>query len=45
MRLFDLSVVVHQQIGPVAVQHTRTPAGNRGRVLPAFQSMTGRFTP
>ena len=41
--LLDLSIVVHQQISSVAVQHTRAPAGNRGSVLPALESVAGCF--
>ena len=43
MRLLDLAVVVHQQIGAVAVQHAGLAAGDRGRVLAALESVAGRF--
>ncbi len=32
MRVLDLAVLVHQQIGAVAVQHAGAAAGNRGGV-------------
>src|SRR6476660_9681357 len=41
--LLDLSVIVHKQISTVAVQYTRAPAGNRGGVFPALESVTGCF--
>ena len=32
MRILDLAVLVHQQIGAIAVQHAGPAAGDRGRV-------------
>ena len=42
MRVLDLAVVVHQQIGAVAVQHAGPAAGDRGRVQ-LRQAVAGRF--
>ena len=42
MRLLDLAVAVHQEIGAIAVQHAGPPAGDRRRVL-FLQAMTGRL--
>src|SRR5262249_31419647 len=33
VRLLDLSVAVHEQVGAVAVQHARLAAGERGRMF------------
>src|SRR5680860_638733 len=41
MRLFDLAVLIHQQIGPIAVQHARPAAGDRCGVLAAVKPVTG----
>ena len=38
MRLVDLAVVVHQQIGAVAVQHAGPAAGDRGRMQAALRA-------
>src|SRR6476660_4154232 len=43
MRLLDLAVLVHQQIGAVAVQHPWPAAGNRGRMLATAKTVAGRF--
>src|SRR3990170_3933975 len=43
MRFLDLAVVVHQQIGAIAVQHPGPAAGNRGRVLATVETEAGRF--
>src|SRR3546814_10190253 len=43
MRVGDLAVVVLQQVGAVAVQHARPPAGERGRVLSARNAVAGRL--
>ena len=37
MRFGDLAVVVHEQIGAVAMQHAGPAAGDRGRMLAAAQ--------
>src|SRR3546814_7818322 len=42
-RVGDLAVVVLQQVGAVAVQHARPPAGERGRVLSARNAVAGRL--
>src|SRR5262249_15610816 len=41
--LVDLAVVVHQEIGAVAVQDARPPARDGGRVQTAREPVTGRF--
>ena len=43
MRLVDLAVLVHQQIGAIAVQHARPAAGDRSGVLAAFKAVAGRL--
>ena len=45
VRLVDLPVLVHQQIGAVAVQHARPSAGNGGRVLAAVDAVSGSLDP
>src|SRR6476469_1734276 len=42
VRLFDLAIVVHSKVGAIAVQHTGSAAGNRGRML-AVESMASRL--
>ena len=44
MRVLDLAVIVHQQIGAVAVQHARPAARDRGRVQ-LRQPVAGGFDP
>ena len=41
----DLTVVVLQQIGAVAVQHARPAAGERGRMLPVSTPSPAASTP
>ncbi len=43
MRLLDLAIVVHQEIGAIAMQHARSAAGDRGRVLAALEPKTSCF--
>src|SRR5215470_17270928 len=43
MRLLDLAVTVHQQVGAVAVQHARPAARDGGRVLAARDAVPRRF--
>ena len=45
MRVRNLAVLVLEQIGAVAVQNPRGAAGERGRMLAAFQPASGRFHP
>ena len=41
--LVDLAILVHQQIGAVAMQHARPPAGDRGGMHPGVEAMTRCF--
>ena len=43
MRLVDLAVLVHQEIGAVAVQHARPAAGDRGGVHAGVEAVAGRL--
>src|SRR6516164_7716803 len=43
VRLVDLSVLVHEQVGAVAVQHPGPAAGDRGRVQAAREPVPRRF--
>ena len=43
MRLVDLAVAVHQQIGAVAVQHAGAAARDRGRMQPAIETVARGF--
>ena len=43
VRLIDLPVLVHEQIGAIAVQHAGTTAGNRGCVQSGGEPMARRL--
>ena len=41
MSFGDLPVIIHQDVGPVAMQDARPAAGDRGRMLAAIEAVAG----